>query len=177
MDYSRLAALLLARPSIKSLALAGKIPEETPGYPVLASLLKSGSLAKLGLSQLTLQAGHLAGLAPVLAAQTGLHTLKFRCCAFPDGIEPLIQGLAVNRSIVRMELVDCTIAGNAGNSTVQREVLRALRHNAVIRQLKIGYRDLQSFQIEMAELRRHSPQLKVIRYAPFRGGRSTMPQS
>lgn len=177
MDYSRLAALLLARPSIKSLALAGKIPEETPGYPVLASLLKPGSLAKLGLSQLTLQAGHLAGLAPVLAAQTGLHTLKFRCCAFPDGIEPLIQGLAVNRSIVRMELVDCTIAGNAGNSTVQREVLRALRHNAVIRQLKIGYRDLQSFQIEMAELRRHSPQLKVIRYAPFRGGRSAMPQS
>lgn len=177
MDYARLAALLLARPSIKSLSLAGKIPEETPGYPVLSSLLRPGSLAKLGLSQLTLQAEHLAGLAPVLAAQTGLHTLKFRCCAFPNGIEPLIQGLAANRSIVRMELVDCTIAGNAGNSTVQREVLKALRHNAVIRQLKIGYRDLQSFQAEMVELRRDSPQLKVIRYAPFRAGVSATPQS
>lgn len=177
MDYSRLAALLLARPSIKSLALAGKIPEETPGYPVLASLLHPGSLTKLGLSQLTLSVENLAGLAPVLAAQTGLHTLKFRCCAFPDGIEPLIQGLAANRSIVRMELVDCTIAGNAGNSTVQREVLKALRHNAVIRQLKIGYRDLHSFQAEMVELRRDSPQLKVIRYAPFRAGISATPHS
>ncbi|HEX8883831.1 MAG TPA: hypothetical protein VF797_05035 [Noviherbaspirillum sp.] len=177
MDYSRLAALLLARPSIRSLSLAGKIPEETPGYPVLASLLHPGSLTKLGLSQLTLQAEHLAGLAPVLAAQTGLHTLKFRCCAFPDGIAPLIQGLAANRSIVRMELVDCTIAGNAGNSSAQREVMKALRHNAVIRQLKIGYRDPQSFESEMAELRRHSPQLKVIRYAPFRAGISATAQS
>lgn len=177
MDYARLAALVRARPSIKSLCLAGKIPEETPGYPLLASLLDPGSLSKLGLSQLTLQAEHLVGLAPVLAAQTGLHTLKFRCCAFPDGIEPVIRGLAANRSIVRMELVDCTIAGSAGNSTVQNEVLRALRHNAVIRQVKIGYRDLQSFQAEMVELRRHNPQLKVIRYAPFRGGISAMPQS
>jgi hypothetical protein len=177
MDYSRLAALLLARPSIKSLSLAGKIPEETPGYPVLASLLQPGSLSKLGLSQLTLQAEQMAGLAPVLAAQTGLHTLKFRCCAFPDGIEPLIHGLAANRSIVRMELVDCTIAGNAGNIAVQREVMKALRHNTVIRQLKIGYRDLNSFESEMAELRRHSPQLKVIRYAPFRAGLSAAPQS
>jgi hypothetical protein len=177
MDYARLAALVLARPSIKSLCLTGKIPEEMASYPVLASLLHPGSLTKLGLSQLTLQAEHLVGLAPVLAAQTGLHTLKFRCCAFPDGIEPLIRGLAANRSIVRMELVDCTIAGNAGNSTVQKEVLRALRHNAVIRQLKIGYRDLQSFQAEMVELRRDTPQLKVIRYAPFRGGVSATPQS
>ena len=177
MDYARLAALIRARPSIKSLCLAGKIPEETPGYPLLASLLHPGSLTKLGLSQLTLQAEHLAGLAQTLAAQTGLHTLKFRCCAFPDGIEPLIQGLAANRSIVRMELVDCTIAGNAGSSRVQKEVLRALRHNAVIQQLKIGYRDLQSFQAEMVELQRDSPQLKVIRYAPFRGGVSVPPQS
>jgi hypothetical protein len=52
-----------------------------------------------------------------------------------------------------------------------------LRHNAVIRQLKIGYRDLQSFQSEMAELRRHSPQLRVIRYAPFRGGNSATAQT
>jgi hypothetical protein len=170
MDYSRLAALLLARPSIKSLSLSGKIPEEMPSYPVLANLLRPGSLAKLGLSQLTFQAGHLAGLAQTLAAQTGLHTLKFRDCAFPDGIAPLIQGLSANRSIIRMELVDCNIAGNPGNSTAQREVMKALRHNAVIRQLKIGYRDLQSFQSEMAELRRHAPQLKVIRYAPYRGG-------
>ncbi|MFL6719557.1 MAG: hypothetical protein ACJ8G3_24685, partial [Burkholderiaceae bacterium] len=176
MDYSRLAALLVARPSIRALSLAGKIPEETPRYPVLASLLLPGSLAKLGLSQLTLQAEHLAGLAQALAAQTGLHTLKFRCCAFPDGITPLIEGLSANRSIVRMELVDCTIAGNAGNSMVQREVLKALRHNAVVRQLKIGYRDLQSFQEETAELRRHSPQLRVIRYAPFRAGNSAAPQ-
>ncbi|WP_194714639.1 leucine-rich repeat domain-containing protein [Noviherbaspirillum soli] len=177
MDYARLAALLLARPSIKSLSLAGKIPEETPGCPLLASLLHPGSLAKLGLSQLTLRAEHLASLAPVLAAQAGLHTLKFRCCAFPDGIDPLTRGLAANRSIVRMELVDCTIAGNAGNSTVQGEVLKAFRHNAVIRQLKIGYRDLQSFQAEMAELRRDSPQLKVIRYSPFRAGVSATPHS
>jgi hypothetical protein len=170
MDYSRLAALLLARPSIKSLSLSGKIPEETPDFPVLANLLHPRSLTKLGLFQMTFQARHLAGLAQALAAQTGLHTLKFRECAFPDGIEPLIQGLSSNGSIVRMTLVDCTIPGNAGNSTAQREVMKALRHNAVIRQLKIGYRDLQSFQSEMAELRRHAPQLKVIRYAPYRGG-------
>ena len=177
MDYARLAALVVARPSIKSLCLTGRIPEEMPGYPVLASLLQPGSLTKLGLSGLTLRAEHLFGLAPALAAQTGLHTLKFRCCAFPDGIAPLIQGLAANRSIVRMELVDCTIASNAGHSTAQREVLRALRHNAVIRQLKIGYRDLQGFQAEMVELRRDSPQLEVIRYSPFRGGVSAAPQS
>lgn len=177
MDYARLAALLAARPSLRSLALAGKIPETMPGYPVLASLLHPGSLAKLGLSKLTLQAGQLAGLAPALAAQTGLHTLKFRCCAFPDGMEPLIRGLAGNRSIIRMELVDCTIAGNAGNGSAQKEVFKALRHNPVIRQLKIGCHDAQSFQAETAELRQTNPQLKVIRYAPFRGGVSAAPHS
>lgn len=177
MDYARLAALVLAKPSIKSLCLAGKIPEETPGYPLLASVLHPGSLTKLGFSSLNLQAEHLAGLAPVLAAQAGLHTLKFRGCGFPGGIAPLIQGLAANRSIVRMELVDCTMAGNAGDSTVQREVLRVLQHNAVIRQLKIGYRDLRSFEAEVVELQRHNPLLKVIRYAPFRGGVGAAPQS
>ena len=176
MDYARLAALLHARPSIRTLSLSGKIPEETPGYPLLAGLLHPRSLTKLGLSQLTLRSGHLAGLAQALAAQTGLHTLKFRCCAFPDGIEPLIEGLAANRSIVRMELVDSTIAGDTGSSAAQGRVLKALRHNAVIRQLKIGYRDQKSFQAEMAELRKHSPQLTVIRYAPFRGGSSAAPQ-
>lgn len=144
-------------------------------YARLAALLSS----KLCIKSLSLAGKNPeeAPSTPALAAQAGLHTLKFRCCGFPDGIEPLIQGLAANRSIVRMELVDCAIAGNAGNSEVQGELMKALRRNRVIRQFKTGCRDMARFQSEMAELRRQSPQLKVTRYAPFRGGNSGAPQS
>jgi hypothetical protein len=169
MDYQRLAVVLNARPAIRSLSLYGRPVCMGASALELASCLGPGSLAKLGLYQLRLGAANLAGLGPALAAQAGLHTLKFQGCPFPDGIGPLVQGLAGNRSIVRMELTDCDIGGDPKDGSLQNAVLQALRHSPAIREIKIDGPDLPAFRQQVAELGRHCPGLRVIRHDAGRG--------
>lgn len=171
MDYPRLSAILRAKLEIRTLCLHGK-PLCSPAKGlVLAGQLSNPALRKLGLYRLRLDAANLAGLDTALAGQTGLHTLKFIDCAFPDGVAPLIAGLAANRGIVRLALTDCTI-GEANDGKAQVAVLQALRHNPAIRQVKIDRLHSQAFWHAVAELRQHCPGMQFIPFDPERcGGR------
>lgn len=171
MDYPRLGAALRAKPAIRMLCLHGA-PVCSPAKGLaLASHLADPALRKLGLYRLRLDAASLAGLDTALAGQTGLHTLKFVDCAFPDGVAPLVAGLAANRGIVRLALTDCTVA-DANDGKAQVAVLQALRHNPAIRQVKIDRLHSQAFWHAVAELRKHCPDMQFIFFDPERcGGR------
>lgn len=167
MDYPRLSAALRARPALGCLCVHGKPTHARAVGLILADLLSGQGLRKLGLYRLRLDAANLAGLEQALAGATGLHTLKFVDCLFPDGLGPLIKGLAANRGIVRLALNDC-LTGDANDGKAQIDVLAALHDNPALRQLRIDRYRSQAFWHAVAGLRQRRPELQYIFYDPDR---------